>query len=140
MVLPGAWRSLSWEEWKKLYPGRKYSTGTSLRGLAALVSSKTGKYLWTAYGTSEEPLGMTMFEYGFGEEVRRIMDVDHDGLDDLAVSAGYATTAEPYETTGASLRVLSSRDGATLMWIEARPGTEPRVRVSERVSGTSKPK
>ncbi|MBK7645394.1 MAG: FG-GAP repeat protein [Planctomycetes bacterium] len=139
VVLPGANRALTREEWarqetKTAFPGSRMS------GFAAMVSSKSGQWLWTTFGTAAEPLGMTMFDYGFGEEVRRIMDVDHDGLDDLGVSASYACTSEPYETAGASLRILSSKDGSPLMWIEARPGADPRVRVSKRVSGGSEPK
>lgn len=140
VMLPGASRSLTRAEWELLHPGTVFLSGTELDGFGVLISSRTRRILWKTFGTSREPLGMTVFERGFGEEVHPVMDVDHDGLDDLGVSAAYASTSEPYESVGASVQVLSSRDGAPLMRIEARPGAEPRVVLSDRVRRAQSPK
>jgi len=96
-------------------------------GYAALISSKTGATLWAALGSHRDPIGLCLFDYDF-QDVQRIPDLDGDGLDDLAISSGGASTSYPFEETGAHLVVLSSKSGAHIATFDFRAGEAPRVR------------
>jgi hypothetical protein len=139
-LLAGATRSTTLAERAQRHRGGERRPGTFLQGSGALVSSKTGDYLWTTFGTEEEPLGLTLFDDDSNQDVRRVPDFDGDGRDDIAVAACTATTSQPYEQVGANVRILSSRDGAWILSIEAHPGHEPRSRLFRATDKPRSPK
>lgn len=139
VVLPGAYRSLTIAEWARIRPDEPRPLGASMSGYAALISSRDGKDIWTTTGSWDEPLGWLVMDYLI-EQVRRVPDLDGDGLDDLAVSAAGASTSEPYEEHGAALVVLSSRTGARIAAFDCQAGRTPSARFRPRSSPESRPK
>ncbi len=131
VVLPGAYRSLTIAEWARIHPDDPRPLGASMCGYAALVSSRDGKEIWTSLGSQLQPLGWVAFEHMI-EQVRRVPDLDGDGLEDLAVSSAGASTSEPYEEVGARIVVLSSKTGAGIATFDFGAGKAPVARFRQR--------
>ncbi len=113
--------------------------GARTHGFAALLSSKTQQPIWTATGSVDDPIGLKLFAYDV-EDVRRVPDMDGDGLADVAVSMAGASTSMPYEDMGARLSILSSRSGARIATLAFRAKEAPSIRFQAKRSETPRAK
>jgi hypothetical protein len=100
-------------------------------GAVALMSGRTGSLVWKRLGTEEQPLGLSLFDYDT-QDIGRVADCDGDGCDDLAIAATGASTSEPFESVGAHVSILSSRDGARLVTMRVKAEQSPEFKRESR--------